>query len=816
MKKNSTLAIILIALFLCSNSAFSQRTLTNPIILVHGWTGGSIETWKDFTKYLEDNASLSIERNSLNYNLNCDNNVNTSYLYNDVCDNNSGSLGNKDIYIINFNSGSNMSNQSAVVKQGYALKFAISKVLSATGADNVILLGHSMGGLAIREYLQNPSNWQSDGQHHIAKMATIGTPHYGSDFGTSDFNLGIIFKNKDEASESVRDFRTSYKSGYNGVYLFGGYENSTTIKRGLFSSYYNLDVNCNGREGDYVTGLNQKDIYTNLDFSCIIGGPNNSDFLVTAFSQNLNNIYPINAELYYFNCNLNPFCHTNEPKEASIQMIQALDEPKKYPTNIKFGNPYRGFFSTQANGSYSDKDDYNIYAPQRGIISFSASSVVASSAKISVYDQAGTLLASEWIGNSLSKSFQITSAGYYKISIEGSSLGTWATYGFSFGFCGVPAIPTISASSSTSFCEGNPITISTIAGYDEYKWFKDGVQITTNSNQLSVNQTGTFTVQASKCGITSNSTNNITTNVKSSPIKPTINKDEQIDNFLLTSSSLTNNQWFLNGNLINNANTQTYIPQELGVFTVRVTNDGCTNISESSTVKMDKPTIMLVGSNPFCDGDSSKLVAPTGFGNYIFSDGKKEIPKNKNELIVTQTGEYYVATKRGKFISNLSDPISIKVNPKPLKPILTLENFGLKSSSLTNNQWFLNGNAIKDSTGQFLHSFSSGSYTVRVIENGCFSESNAFIVTSIDPNTNSFPIKLYPNPNDGAFWVELPQTFKTWQVEIYDVQGKQILSKFHSDSFINREQIEIKTVTGTYILRISTEKATQSIKFIIE
>ena len=107
-------------------------------------------------------------------------------------------------------------------------------------------------------------------------------------------------------------------------------------------------------------------------------------------------------------------------------------------------------------------------------------------------------------------------------------------------------------------------------------------------------------------------------------------------------------------------------------------------------------------------------------------------------------------------------------------------------------------------------------YTVRAIENGCFSESNAFIVTSIEPNINSFPIKLYPNPNDGAFWVELPQTFKTWQVEIYDIQGKQILSKFHSDSFINKEKIEIKTVTGTYILRISTEKATQSIKFIIE
>jgi hypothetical protein len=518
----------------------------------------------------------------------------------------------------------------------------------------------------------------------------------------------------------------------------------------------------------------------------------------------------------HYNCNLDAFCHTNEPKRAFIQMVQAVDEPKKYPSIVKFGTSNKGFFTSQTNGSNTDRDDYILYVPQRGVLTFATGSVVASNAVINISDPSGNLVASENIGSSISKSIQVSKAGYYNVTIQGSSLGSWATYNFSFGFCGIPVVPTISASSSTTFCEGQQLTLSTISGYDEYKWFKDGVPVINNSNQLSVGNTGTFTMQASKCGVTSNSSNSITTIVKPVPTKPIINKDEQPDQFLLTSSSTENNQWFFNGNVINGATAQTYIPQELGGFTVSVSKDGCSNISEVSNVKMDKPTITLVGSSPICDGDSLKLVAPTGFGSYIFTDGAKEIPRDKNELIVKKTGKYYVATKRGKFISILSDPHTIQVNPIPTKPTITLESVGFKSSSSANNQWFLNGIAIKDSTGQFLRSIGSGGYTVRVTENGCFSESDAFIITAMEPSINSFPIKLYPNPNEGIFWVELPQSFTKWQVDIFDIQGTLILNKLHSDSSTNREKIEIQSASGIYILRVTTGEVTQSIKFVIE
>jgi pimeloyl-ACP methyl ester carboxylesterase len=57
------------------------------------------------------------------------------------------------------------------------LNDAIALVRNKTGADKVILIGYSMGGLASRYYLTKHLN-----DHHVKRLITIGTPHQGSAF----------------------------------------------------------------------------------------------------------------------------------------------------------------------------------------------------------------------------------------------------------------------------------------------------------------------------------------------------------------------------------------------------------------------------------------------------------------------------------------------------------------------------------------------------------------------------------------------------------------------------------------------------------
>lgn len=59
----------------------------------------------------------------------------------------------------------------------------IDDVLAATGAEQVILVGHSMGGLASRAYLRRY------GTGKVAKLVSLGTPHQGSYLAR--FGLGV-------------------------------------------------------------------------------------------------------------------------------------------------------------------------------------------------------------------------------------------------------------------------------------------------------------------------------------------------------------------------------------------------------------------------------------------------------------------------------------------------------------------------------------------------------------------------------------------------------------------------------------------------
>lgn len=60
---------------------------------------------------------------------------------------------------------------------------AVQRICRETSHDRVILVAHSMGGLAARAYLR------VHGSEHIAKVITLGTPHHGT--GLAHFGVGL-------------------------------------------------------------------------------------------------------------------------------------------------------------------------------------------------------------------------------------------------------------------------------------------------------------------------------------------------------------------------------------------------------------------------------------------------------------------------------------------------------------------------------------------------------------------------------------------------------------------------------------------------
>ena len=274
-----------------------------PVIFIHGLIGNG-SSWDDFTSNLYWNYDWTYG-GKLEFCLNANENNSNADIYNDITDFIPSNLPPADYYNIEFNCNSsgncdnsssvlnNLSNQAAIKKQGRALGIAIEHVLSVTGKDKVILMGHSMGGLCAREYIQNDIHWQLNDHHRVAKLVTSGTPHGGSNAGSGPGNMLTDLGFGDDlpinpSSEAVRDLRSTYSDGTKGAYLWGGYEDQ------ISDSYFNDDVDCNGLENDSVVGLNTKYLHTDIDYTCIVG--NASDFTP---SENQATLWSALTELAY-------------------------------------------------------------------------------------------------------------------------------------------------------------------------------------------------------------------------------------------------------------------------------------------------------------------------------------------------------------------------------------------------------------------------------------------------------------------------------------------------------------------------------------
>ena len=236
--------LLFISIFLF-NAAYSQVGKSPyPIIFVHGVNAGEY-TWDSALARLGQSWYVGNPHN-LNFVLNAwggNSGYFTNYL-NDVViplkDENGyvvNSITKSSIYTINFknfwnqnlsdpriyihsNDGPGLplfeskSNESAIYKQGFALSILIDSVLRVTGAEKVILVGHSMGGLAIREYLQrkkdngNPKWWIDTNDvtngHKVAKVLTMSTPHLGSN------EPFVYLVGVNQWGEAMRDIRYYY------------------------------------------------------------------------------------------------------------------------------------------------------------------------------------------------------------------------------------------------------------------------------------------------------------------------------------------------------------------------------------------------------------------------------------------------------------------------------------------------------------------------------------------------------------------------------------------------------------------------------
>jgi len=360
----------------------SEVQIPYPILYVHGLLGSSA-SWQEMSGWL---ASALGDPIDLEFCLNADGSLYASDAADDIESFIPDNLPSANQYVINFNcnasgfcssSGSLIqSNQAGIYKQGEAIGMAIEAILDATGKSEVILIGHSMGGVACRQYLQNADHWPFS-THKVAKLITSGSPHVGFDLGSKVLKSPSLFIGIDTDSEAMRDLKnehTGFLTSTPGVFFWGGVEDQDYMYDDIFY-WWNVDVNCNGNIGEEVEGLNQRSMYTDLEFASlydtydVVVSPSSTNYNFVGETTGGEDLCSVLANGWFgdFHCESwgwdvpgGATLGHNELPEQLMQTLWALDEADDYVNSyeVALNQWYTGFFTPQSSAS----DDYSGYS----------------------------------------------------------------------------------------------------------------------------------------------------------------------------------------------------------------------------------------------------------------------------------------------------------------------------------------------------------------------------------------------------------------------------------------------------------------------
>ncbi|MCK8490240.1 T9SS type A sorting domain-containing protein [Spirosoma sp. RP8] len=425
----------------------------------------------------------------------------------------------------------------------------------------------------------------------------------------------------------------------------------------------------------------------------------------------------------------------------------------------------------------------------------------------------------QWNNNNTSQQLSVNSSGDYSVQYRDVSGCTFVSGTTSVRVNPLPAIPTVTAQQTTTFCQGGNTTLSAneVAGY-RYRW---------NSGQtdrnITVQTAGAYTVTATdQNGCTSPQSQSIAVVVNPLPATPVIAAsgnttfcaDQRVT---LTSTENTAYQW------TNGATSRAVTINQSGVYTVRTQNQfSCFSApSNAITIRVNplpnSPTLTANGPTTFCDGNQVALTATSNL-RPLWSTGD-----SVQTIQVRQSGSYSarVRDNNGCF-SPLATAIAVDVKPLPSVPSVTqigtytLEAMGSLSGDFY--RWYINTDTLAVQTA-IIKAGRSGSYAAQAFIRysptlTCFSDPSARLNFVVDDSNQG--LSIYPNPSpDKIITLETLNNLANATIRIFTVSGREVETIF-LPSIEDRKSIDLqKLAPGMYIMQINAINYSASRRFLV-
>lgn len=128
-----------------------------------------------------------------------------------------------------------------------------------------------------------------------------------------------------------------------------------------------------------------------------------------------------------------------------------------------------------------------------------------------------------------------------------------------------------------------------------------------------------------------------------------------------------------------------------------------------------------------------------------------------------------------------------------------------------NNYAMINGEI-----SQIFTPINNGNYAIQLTENGCVDTSACVSITTVGIMDNNFEssVKLFPNPTNGSFSIDLGMVQESIEISVTDISGKLIQSKtFNSTQLLN---LLLDEPAGIYFVDVRSNEMNIVIKLIIK
>ncbi len=310
-------------------------------------------------------------------------------------------------------------------------------------------------------------------------------------------------------------------------------------------------------------------------------------------------------------------------------------------------------------------------------------------------------------------------------------------------------VSVIDAPNSIELCEGESFTLFSTNMADSYQWFQNGMPINdaTNSSFEAISS-GNYSVELiqNNCVATSQNVEIIINDNPEANIdaETNITLCEEETFTLSTSSTAQMYQWYLNEMPINGATNSSYNASSSGTYTLETSSNNCTTRSENINITINNtPTVSIDAPSliDLCEGESFTLMSNDVADAYQwFVNGMPINNETSNTLQIENAGLYTLEINLNNCTA-ISSPVEIMVstladatiNAPAQIELCEGESYSLSTiEGADTYQWFLDGEAIPNSSFDIFNVTLSGIYSVEVTSNNCTSSSQIINVVVND------------------------------------------------------------------------------------